>query len=101
MNLVIFLGRGGVKLPMPIRAALRCCLWSLGPESYRFRNSGDSMSETPEPLRRTKYSKWHFPAEKSVDFPLGVADICRKLCDLRSQTQIPPSRGWKNNRRIL
>ena len=26
---------------------------------------------------------------------LGVADICRKLCDLRSKTQIPPFREWK------
>ena len=44
----------------------------------------------------TKYSKWHFPAEKSVDFPtLRVADICRKPCDLRSKTQIPPTRKWK------
>ena len=27
---------------------------------------------------------------------LGVADICRKLCDLRSKTQIPPSQEWRN-----
>ena len=25
----------------------------------------------------------------------GVADICRKPCDLRSETQIPPSREWR------
>ena len=32
---------------------------------------------------------------------LGVADICRKLCDLRSKTQIPPSQKRRKYRRIL
>ena len=26
---------------------------------------------------------------------LGVADICRKSCDLRSNMQIPPTREWR------
>ena len=36
-----------------------------------------------------------FPAEKSVAFQrLKVADIYRKLCDLRSETQISPAQEW-------
>ena len=42
----------------------------------------------------TKHSTWHFPAGKSVDFP-GVADICRKPCDLHSERKNPPSRQWR------
>ena len=39
----------------------------------------------------TKFSKWHFPAGKSVDFPpWGLLTFAEKLCDLRSENADSP-----------
>ena len=61
-------------------------------KSLKIRDSGTT----------TKYSEWHFPAKNLWIFQLGVADICRKRCDLKSKTEIPPRPGsGENYRRIL
>ena len=49
----------------------------------RCTQNAPSESTTPYSGTTTKYSKWHFPAEKSVDFPpWGLLTFSGNPCDL-------------------
>ena len=62
---------------------------------FMFPNFRDSRTTT-------KYSKWHFPAEKSVDFPpWGLLTFAGNPVICAVKRRLPHPRSGKTYRRIL